>query len=63
MANRQTDLAHRALHIIREPRIYLVGKQVVDEDGMAEFLQDHGMEWQPDTQVPAQLISPTLVSN
>ena len=57
MTNRQNDLTHRALHIIREPHIYLVGKQVVAEDGMAEFLQDHGMEWQPDTQVPAQLIS------
>ena len=45
------------LQIVRDPSIYLVGKQVVEEGGMEDFLRDHGMEWNPDTQVPAQLLS------
>ena len=57
MSTRPAAPVQTELQIVRDPRIYLVGKQVVDEGGMEEFLQDHGMEWKPDTQVPAQLIS------
>ncbi len=45
------------LAIVRDPTIYLVGKQVIAEGGMADFLRDHGLEWSPDTEVPAQLIA------
>ncbi len=53
-----TASSNRAgLAIVRDPTIYLVGKQVIAEDGMADFLRDHGLEWTPDTRVPAQLIA------
>jgi thymidylate synthase (FAD) len=38
------------LSIIREPRIYLVGRQTVDDQAISEFLTDHGVErWSTDT--------------
>ena len=57
MSTRPVAPEKTELQLVRDPRIYLVGKQVVDEGGMEEFLRDHGMEWTPDTQVPAQLLS------
>lgn len=57
MSTETTPAKRAPLGIVRDPSIYLVGKQVVDEDGMADFLRDHGMEWTPDTQVPAQLLA------
>ncbi len=40
-----------ALNIIRESRVYLVGRQFVDRDEVDQFLNDYGMTWETDTEV------------
>jgi thymidylate synthase (FAD) len=37
--------------ILREPSVYLVGRQMVDDEALAEFLSDHDVErWTTDTE-------------
>uniref|UniRef100_A0A832MLR4 Flavin-dependent thymidylate synthase n=1 Tax=Eiseniibacteriota bacterium TaxID=2212470 RepID=A0A832MLR4_UNCEI len=50
-------LAAKALKIVREPRIYLVGRQTVDAAGIARFLGDHGLSWSTDTEVGAEALA------
>lgn len=39
-----------AARIVREPRVYLVGRQEVDDDALARFLDDHDVtRWSTDT--------------
>ena len=45
------------MKIIREPKIYLLARQVIDENAIAEFLDDEGMSWETDTDVPAEKIA------
>jgi len=40
--------------VIREPSVYLVGRQTVDEPTLDRFLADHGVSWQTDTEVAAE---------
>jgi thymidylate synthase (FAD) len=40
--------------IIREPQVYLVGRQDVDRGEIDRFLGDHGMNWETDTEVGAE---------
>src|SRR2546425_10248877 len=37
--------------IIREPRVYLVGRQKMDRAEIDRFLDDYGMTWETDTEV------------
>src|SRR5579884_2027642 len=39
----------RDVRIIREPGVYLVGRQVIDTEVIERFLADHGVRWQTDT--------------
>lgn len=39
------------MNIIREPRVYLVGRQGVDRQAIDRFLADYGMTWETDTEV------------
>jgi thymidylate synthase (FAD) len=49
-----------ALHIIREPKVYLIGRQVVDEAALAAFLADHDVDhWTTDTDVAGEKIIET----
>ena len=43
--------------IITEPRVYLVGKQILDKDMLNAFLDDEGMAFKTDTEVPAEVIA------
>jgi thymidylate synthase (FAD) len=43
-----------ALRIVREPSVYLVGRQVVDAEELARFLADHEVAWKTDTEVGAE---------
>lgn len=36
------------MKIVREPNVYLVGRQVLDPEAMAKFLRDHGATWESD---------------
>ena len=45
------------MNIIRHPRVYLVGRQVLDEREIARFLEDHDAnQWGTDTSVPAEVL-------
>jgi len=46
------------MKIIRSPKVYLVGRQTVDKDQIASFLEDHEVsQWTTDTQVPAEALA------
>jgi len=42
------------LRVLREPTVYLVGRQTVDEAEIDRFLADHGVSWQTDTEVAGE---------
>lgn len=42
------------LRIVREPTVYLVGRQTISDTELARFLADHGVAWQTDTEVAAE---------
>jgi thymidylate synthase (FAD) len=46
-----------ALKIVREPRVYLVGRQVADPEAVERFLADHGVTWQTDTEIGAEALA------
>jgi len=45
------------VRILREPTVYLVGRQVVDSAEADRFLADHGVSWQTDTEVGGEHIA------
>jgi thymidylate synthase (FAD) len=45
------------LKIVREPKVYLVGRQVTDDQSIAKFLEDEGATWQTDTEVGAERLA------
>ena len=45
------------MKIIHRPTVYLVGRQTLDEDEIARFLQDHNLSgWTTDSDVPAEVL-------
>ncbi|MBI3465610.1 MAG: FAD-dependent thymidylate synthase [Planctomycetes bacterium] len=50
----ETTAEPAVLRIVREPTVYLVGRQVVDDDVVRQFLQDHEASWETDTEVGAE---------
>ena len=54
----ETATAERkTLKIVREPKVYLVGRQVTDEAALAKFLADEQVTWQTDTEVGAEKLA------
>jgi thymidylate synthase (FAD) len=45
------------IRVLREPTVYLVGKQVVDDAELERFLADHGVRWQTDTDVAGEALA------
>jgi thymidylate synthase (FAD) len=45
------------IRVLREPAVYLVGRQLVDQAALDRFLSDHGVSWQTDTEVAAEHLS------
>ncbi len=45
------------MSIVREPTIYLIGRQGISEDELARFLRDHQTTWQTDSEIGAERIS------
>lgn len=43
--------------ILMEPRVYLIGRQSVDRDMLKAFLDDEGLFFETDTEVPAEVIA------
>lgn len=42
---------HDEIRVLRDPSVYLVGRQAVDQAVVDRFLTDHGTTWQTDTEV------------
>jgi thymidylate synthase (FAD) len=42
------------IRVLREPTVYLVGRQTVDAAELDRFLADHGVSWQTDTEIAAE---------
>jgi thymidylate synthase (FAD) len=42
------------VRVIREPSVYLVGRQTVDQETVDRFLADHGVSWQTDTEIAGE---------
>ena len=47
----------KALKIVREPKVFLVGRQVTDEAALAKFLADEQVTWKTDTEVGAERLA------
>src|ERR1700674_2777309 len=44
----------RDIRVIREPAVYLMGRQIIDDAELNRFLQEHGVSWQTDTEVAGE---------
>src|SRR3954462_951618 len=47
------------IRVIREPQVYVVGRQAVGDAEIDRFLGDHGVAWQTDTEVAAEVLCET----
>jgi thymidylate synthase (FAD) len=45
------------MRIVREPEIYLLGRQAVDEQEVARFLANQGATWTTDSDVPGEQLA------
>jgi thymidylate synthase (FAD) len=44
------------VNIVRTPRVYLIGRQTLDAGAVDRFLQDHGLSWETDSAVGAEVL-------
>lgn len=54
-----TGLDTTAIKVITEPSVYLIGKQQLNEAELDRFLADHGVTWESDSEVAAEVITET----
>jgi thymidylate synthase (FAD) len=47
----------RDMRILREPAVYLVGRQTLNETDLDRFLADHGVAWESDTEVAGEYLA------
>ncbi|MFL5330048.1 MAG: FAD-dependent thymidylate synthase [Gemmataceae bacterium] len=45
------------IRIIEKPTVYVLGRQMVDPGEMGRFLSDHGVNWQSDSMIPAEVLT------
>ena len=45
------------LKIVRDPKVYLVGRQTTDDETLARFMADEEVTWQTDTEVGAERLA------
>ena len=45
-----------AIRVLREPTVYLLGRQETDAAELDRFLSDHGVAWQTDTEVAGEYL-------
>lgn len=54
------DETQSRIHVIREPQVHLVARQTVDEQALAEFLNEHDVKgWSTDSEVAAERLVET----
>jgi thymidylate synthase (FAD) len=49
----------RDIRVLREPTVYLVGRQVIDDAELDRFLAEHGVSWQTDSEVAGERLVET----
>src|SRR5262249_5409281 len=47
------------IRVITEPEVYLLGKQVIGDSELSRFLADHGVSWESDSDIPAEVLTET----
>lgn len=47
------------IRVITEPAVYVVGKQVIGDTELDRFLTDHGVSWESDSEVAAEVLTET----
>jgi thymidylate synthase (FAD) len=45
------------IRVLRDPTVYLVGRQTIDDAAIDRFLTDHGVSWQTDTEVAGEYLA------
>jgi thymidylate synthase (FAD) len=48
-----------SLRVITEPSVYVLGRQTVDDAELNRFLSDHGVSWESDSEVAAEVLTET----
>jgi thymidylate synthase (FAD) len=48
-----------SIRVLREPAVYLVGRQTVSDAEVERFLAEHGVSWQTDTEVASEFLVET----
>lgn len=43
--------------VLTSPKVYLVGKQILNQTELDRFLADHGVTWQSDSEVAAEVVT------
>jgi len=47
------------IRVVTEPEVYIVGKQIVQHAELGRFLADHGVSWESDSEIPAEILTET----
>lgn len=47
------------IKVLREPTVYVLGRQTIDDAELERFLTDHGVSWQTDTEVAGEVLCET----
>jgi thymidylate synthase (FAD) len=47
------------IRVITEPSVYVLGRQTVDDTELNRFLTDHGVSWESDSEVAAEVLTET----
>src|SRR5438445_1182239 len=45
------------IRVLRDPTVYLVGRQAIDSRELDRFLTDHGVSWQTDTEAAGEYLT------
>jgi len=45
------------IKVASQPSVYVVGRQMCDQDEIKQFLDDHEVQWESDTNEPAELLT------
>lgn len=54
-----TDPSDARIRVINEPTVYLLSKQTVNDAALEQFLSDHGVSWESDSEVAAEVLTET----
>jgi len=55
----QPSCHDEGIRILREPHVYVLGRQVLNVDELERFLRAQGVNWSSDSEVPAEILCET----